>query len=74
MFQKGSFIVIVAGAIEYTIYSVLGTSISSEMAELYDLNPLLSDYSVFLPALTGSSPLFRKADCSTTNAKSRLDP
>ncbi|KAK0507937.1 hypothetical protein JMJ35_009826 [Cladonia borealis] len=52
MFQKGTSILIVAGAITYTIYSVLGTSISTEMAELYGLNPLLSGL-LYLPSGIG---------------------
>ena len=52
MFQKGTSIVIVAGAIIDTIYSVLGTSISTEMAELYGLNPLLSGL-LYLPSGIG---------------------
>ena len=48
MFQKGNSILISVGAIHYAIYSVLGTSISTEMAELYGLNPLLSGL-LYLP-------------------------
>ena len=36
----------------YTIYSVLGTSVSTEMTELYGLNPLLSGL-LYLPSGIG---------------------
>ena len=52
MFQKGNSILISVGAIHYAIYSVLGTSISTEMAELYGLNPLLSGL-LYLPSGIG---------------------
>lgn len=53
MFQKGTSIIIVAGAVNYTIYCVLGTSISTEMAEIYGLNPLLSGLLYIPPGVGG---------------------
>lgn len=52
LFQKATFIVIMVGAIQYTIYSCLGTSISTEMAGLYGLNPLMSGL-LYLPSGIG---------------------
>lgn len=53
IFQKGTSTVIMAGAINYTIYSVLGTSISTEMASIYGLNPLLSGLLYLPPGIGG---------------------
>jgi len=50
--QKATVIVIVTGSIQYTIYSVLGTSIATEMAVLYHLNPLMTSL-LYLPAGVG---------------------
>lgn len=50
--QKATVIIIITGSIQYTIYSVLGTSIATEMAILYDLNPLMTSL-LYLPAGIG---------------------
>jgi MFS family permease len=52
LFQKPTFIIITVGSIQYAIYSVLGTSIATEMAQLYSLDILTAGL-LYLPAGVG---------------------
>ncbi|KPM41144.1 hypothetical protein AK830_g5441 [Neonectria ditissima] len=52
LFQKGTFLIITVGSIQYTIYSVVGTSLATEMTRIYSLNYLTTGL-VYLPAGVG---------------------
>lgn len=52
LFQKASFLVILVGGIQYTIYGCLATSLSTLMIDLYDLNYLTGGL-VYLPSGLG---------------------
>lgn len=50
--QKATVIIIITGSIQYTVYSVLGTSIATELAIRYGQNPLMTSLD-YLPAGIG---------------------
>lgn len=52
LFQKASFLVILVGGMQYTIYGCLATSLSTLMIDLYDLNYLTGGL-VYLPSGLG---------------------
>jgi multidrug resistance protein len=52
LFQKGTFLLLLAGGITYTVFSCLATSLSSQMIRLYDLNYLTAGL-VYLPSGAG---------------------
>jgi multidrug resistance protein len=52
LFQKGTFLVLLAGGITYTVFSCLAASLSSQMIHLYHLNYVAAGL-VYLPSGVG---------------------